>query len=138
MAKPIKHSNAELLDSFIKNLDHPKMDLVKALMVIILVADKEIAGQVKWNSPAFYYTGEIKEFNPKEYKRDIVVMNLHKKDYVLLVFPSGAKIMDDSGILEGDFPDGRKTVKIQSMEEVLNKKDALQQVIKKWLAMVEK
>jgi len=34
-----------------------------------------------------FYAGEMKPFNPKEYKRYIVVFNLYRKDCIRLVFP---------------------------------------------------
>ena len=49
----------------------------------------------------------MKPFDPKEYKRDLIVMNLHK-GRIMLVFPSGAKVNDTSGLLEGDYKDGRR------------------------------
>jgi len=113
-------------------------EIIEELRKIILSTDKEISEQVKWNSPAFYYTGDMKPFDPKEYKRDIVVFNLRKPEYVLLVFPTGARIKDDSGLLEGKYPDGRKTIKFASVEEVKKRKKDLQAVIKYWLATVEK
>jgi hypothetical protein len=40
----------------------------------------------------------MKPFDPKEYKREIIVMNLFK-GRIMLVFPSGAKVKDASGML---------------------------------------
>ena len=117
-------------------IGHPKRDT--NCKVLILATDPEIGEQIKWNAPAFYYTGEMKSFDPKEYKRDIVVYNLHKKEYVLLVFPTGAKVNDASGLLQGNFPDGRKTITFSSLEEVGKRAKDLQAVIKKWLSLVEK
>ena len=95
----------------IKKLDKDQGEIVEYTRQVILSADKEIGEQIKWNSPGFYYTGAMKEFNAKEYKRDIVVMNLHK-GRVLLIFPTGDKIEDKSGLLEGDFKGGRRMVTI--------------------------
>jgi len=69
----------EQVEAYIQALDHPLKDVVHALRQVIATADEEIGEQIKWNSPSFYYTGEMKPFDPKEYKRDIVVFNLHKK-----------------------------------------------------------
>ena len=51
----------------------------------------------------------MKEFDPKEYKRDIIVFNLFK-GRIMLVFPGGAKVKDASGLLEGDYKDGRRFI----------------------------
>jgi len=79
----------------------------------------------------------MKPFDPKEYKREIVVFNLYK-GRIMLVFPSGAKVKDDSGLLEGDYKDGRRTVILKDMDDAVSKKKALQKVIKQWLALVDK
>ncbi|MHC1774174.1 MAG: DUF1801 domain-containing protein [Lentimicrobium sp.] len=138
MPKSSHLSTGELVAEYYFNIDHPMKEVVEALRKIILSADQEIAEQIKWNSPAFYYTGHMKPFDPKEYKRDIVVFNLHKKDTVLLVFPTGARISDTSGLLEGNFTDGRKVAKFVSPEEVSRRGEALKTLIRLWLAGVEK
>ena len=132
----MEHLSAEVSE-YISNLVHPLKGVVEDIRQAILATDPEISEQIKWNSPAFYYTGEMAPFDPKEYKRDIIVFHLRKKDQVLLVFPTGAKINDTTGILEGKFTDGRKMVTIKSVEEFKAKKNALQQVIKQWLSLVE-
>jgi hypothetical protein len=76
-------------------------------------------------------------FDAKEYKRDIIVMNLFK-NRIMLVLPSGAKVNDTSGLLEGDYKDGRRTIVFKDMADVEAKTAALQDVIKKWLELVEK
>lgn len=138
MAKTSKPSMEEQVATFYKTNDHPLKDVINSLRKVILDGGAEIGEQIKWNSPAFYFTGEMRDFDPKEYKRDIVVINLHKKDVVLLVFPTGAKVTDTSGLLEGDFPDGRKVAKFTSVSEVLYKEDALKSVLAKWLELVER
>lgn len=109
-----------------------------ALRKIILATDKEISEEVKWNSPSFYYTGDMLPFDPKEYKRDIVVFNLHKPDQVLLVFPTGKRITDTTGLLEGKFKDTRKIITFTSMEQVEKHADDLQTVIRLWLSTIDK
>lgn len=79
----------------------------------------------------------MKPFDAKEYKRDIVVMNLHK-GRVMLVFPSGAKVNDTEGFLEGDYKDGRRTVVFKNLEDVRTREKILQDVLRSWLALVEK
>ena len=101
-------------------------------------ADKNIGEEVKWNSPTFFYAGAMRPFNPKEYQRYLIVFNLHKKDHIMLVFPSGAKIEDTSGLLIGDYADGRRLALFYGMDEVKAKEKALQKVIKKWLKLLDK
>ncbi len=138
MAKKPKLTDEEQVTEYFEALNHPLKNVVQALRKVILSTDEEIAEQIKWNSPSFYYAGAMKPFDPKEYKRDIVVFNLHKKDCVLLVFPTGATINDTSELLEGKFTDTRKIAKFMNLEEVNNKEVALKTVIKTWLNQIDK
>ena len=79
----------------------------------------------------------MKLFDPKEYKREIIVFNLYK-GRILLVFPSGAKVNDTSGFLEGEYKDGRRIVIFKDMDDVKSKEKALRKVIKQWLKLVHK
>jgi hypothetical protein len=124
--------------AYLSHLDHPLKDVVEELRKLIRAVDAQIGEQITWNSLAFYYTGEMKLFDPKEYKRDIVVFNLHKKNFVLLVFSTGATVNDANGLLEGKFKDGRKIVRFCTMEEVEKRTIDLQKVISNWLTLVEK
>jgi hypothetical protein len=49
------------------------------------------------------------------------VFNLDGKDCIRLVFPSGAKVKDASGFLEGDYADGRRLEMFNNMEDVDSK-----------------
>lgn len=137
MAKTKNISGSEMVTEYIQKLDPALAELAEVIRQIILSTDKEIGEQIKWNSPSFFYTGEMKPFNPKEYKRDIVVVNLHR-GHALLVFPTGARVNDTAGLLEGDYKDGRRMIKFQDLEDVQSKEKSLQKVIKEWLKLVDK
>ncbi|MDI1354868.1 MAG: DUF1801 domain-containing protein [bacterium] len=109
--------------------------MVNAIRKIILGADPTIGERIKWNNPSFFYTGEMKPFNPKEYKREMAVFNLYK-GRIMLVFPSGAKVKDTSGILEGAYKDGRRIVIFEDMADVKAKAESLKSVIIKWIKLV--
>ncbi len=130
-------SDAEQVSNHIQQLPAELGKVVEKLRQIILKTDKEIGQRIKWNNPSFYYTGEMKEFDPKEYKREIAVFNLFK-GRIMLVFPSGAKINDTSGLLQGDYKDGRRTVVFTGLEDVVSKEKILQKIIKQWLKLVDK
>lgn len=132
-----KLSDQEQVSEHIQKLEPNMGQVVETLRQIILSTDSEIGERIKWNNPSFYYTGEMKEFDPKEYKRDLIVMNLHK-GRIMLVFPSGAKVNDQSGLLEGDYKDGRRIAIFKDLEDVQAKQGALQKAIQDWLALVEK
>jgi hypothetical protein len=102
-----------------------------------LSTDAEIGEHIKWNNPSFYYTGEMKPFDPKEYKREIIVFNLFK-GRIMLVFPGGAKVNDTSGFLEGDYKDGRRIHVFKDIDDVKANAKTLQRIIKEWLKLVER
>jgi hypothetical protein len=137
MAKSVKLSDSEQVTAHIKKLEPAVGKVVETIRQIILSTDKEIGERIKWNNPSCYYTGEMKPFDPKEYKREIVVFNLFK-GRIMLVFPSGAKVNDTSGLLEGDYKDGRRLVVFKDMKDVKAKEKALRKVIKDWLKLVDK
>lgn len=137
MAKTTKLTDQELVTAHIQKLDPDLGNTINTLREIILNTDKDIGERIKWNNPSFYYTGEMKPFDPKEYKREIIVMNLYR-GRVMLVFPSGAKVNDQSGLLQGDYADGRRTVVFENLSDIDAKKEDLQRIIKQWLQLVEK
>jgi hypothetical protein len=133
-----KTSEPDKVDAYISKLKHPLKEVIVALRRIILDADAEIGEEIKWNAPTFFYTGEMKPFNPKEYKRYIVVFNLYRKDCIRLVFPSGAKIKGADELLQGDYADGRRLALFRNMNDVTTKSRTLQQAIKQWLSLLDK
>jgi hypothetical protein len=137
MAKAAKLTDSEQVTEHIKKLDPDVANVVQTLRKTILGTDKEIGERIKWNNPSFYYTGDMKPFDPKEYKREIAVFNLFK-NRTMLVFPSGAKVNDKSGLLEGDYKDGRRTTIFKDLKDVKAKEKNLQSVIKEWLKLVDK
>jgi hypothetical protein len=133
-----KASERQKVDAYVARLKHPLTQVVKNLRRIILSIDGEIGEEVKWNAPTFFYSGPMKPTNPKEYRRYIVVFNLARKDCIRLVFPSGAKVEDSSGLLEGDYADGRRLAMFYNVKDVSSKEKALRTVITKRLKLLEK
>lgn len=121
---------------YINSLESSNRETIEFLREIFLNSNSKIAEQIKWNSPSFYYSGEMKKFEAKEYKRDLAVINLHRGK-ILIVFPTGNKI--DNKILKGkNYPDGRKIIEILNLEDARNKVDELQNGVKKWIEQIEK
>src|SRR5438046_114416 len=99
MAKTISSrvpkSEPEKVDAWLRALDHPLKVELQALREIILSTDPRIGEHIKWNHPAFFYTGSMEPIDLKEYKRYLIISNLHSKDGgVLLVFWQGGRIND--------------------------------------------
>ncbi len=135
MAKA-KLSDQEQVNEHIKNLDPALREVVQYIREVILHIDKDISERVKWNNPSFYFSGEMKAFDPKEYKREICVFNLFK-GRIMLVFPSGAKANDTSGFLDGDYKDGRRIVVFSDLPDVKIKEKHLKEIIKKLLERID-
>src|SRR3569833_211054 len=133
-----KPSEPDKVNAYMATLDYPLKNVVQALRGLILDVDPEIGEEVKWNAPTFFNTGEMRPFDPKEHKRYLIVFNLFQKDCLRLVFPSGARVNDSSGLLEGAYADGRRLALFRSMDDVNAKKDAIQAAIKVWLKTLDK
>jgi len=133
-----KASEPDKVDAYMQKLKHPLAEALEALRKVILSTDSEIGEEIKWNAPTFFYAGEMKPSDPKKYERYIIVSNLYQKDCIRLVFPSGAKIHDSSGFLQGDYADGRRLALFHNLEEVKSQTKPLQQAIKKWLTLLDK
>ncbi|MES2418388.1 MAG: DUF1801 domain-containing protein [Bacteroidota bacterium] len=131
-----KLSDTEKVDEYISNLKTEIGATVQYLRQVILNTDLEIAEQIKWNSPSMYYKGEMEPFDPKTYKRDLVVFNLHK-DRIILIFPTGNKINNPTGLLEGNYADGRRIVNFKNLNDAKLKEKDLQNAIKEWLKLVK-
>ncbi len=119
----------EAVDAYMKNLKHPLLDVATRLRKLILSVDKRIGEGIYWNGPTFYYTGRMKPFAVKTYKRYIVGFNFFKKDCVRLIFLRGATASDPTGLLEGDYKDGRRLALFHSLDDVKSKGKDLKNIV---------
>ena len=133
----MKPTASEQVSAHIQQLSPALQPAIEYLRQLMLSIDPMIAEHIKWNSPAFYYAGEMKPFAAKEYKRDILVMNL-RNDQITCVLPTGMSIQQNTAILEGDYTDGRRMIRFQDLSDIQAKEAALRATIQEWLDMVEK
>lgn len=131
-------SEPQKVDEFIDNLIHPLLDLVQYIRSFILGIDKSIGEGIYWNGPTFFYTGKMQPFDPKEYKRYIVGINFYKQDSIRLIFLKGADATDPTGILEGDYKDGRRIASFKSIENLKSKEKELKNIIKQLVKLMDK
>lgn len=138
MAKAVKNKLTETqqVDAFISQQDETLQPAIQAIRQIILSASEHIAEHIKWNNPAFYYTGDMALFDPKEYKSDIAVFNLFK-GRIMLVLPSGARLADPHKLLEGKYTDGRRTITFKDIDDIRSKSDALKAIIQNWITTID-
>jgi len=137
MAKKEKLTDSEEISAHIQKLDKSIAPIIEFLRKTILGVHKEVGERIKWNNPSFYYTGEMAPFDPKEYKREIIVFNLHK-NRIMLVFTSGAKITKHKSLLEGDYKDGRRLLIVKDLADAKNKASEIKNIVNEWLSLVEK
>ena len=131
-------SQTETVDAYMKKLKHPMKEVAQLLRDVILDADKTVGEEIAWNAPAFYYTGKMKPFAPKEYKRFMVGMNFFKKDCLRIIFFKGVLANDKTGLLEGDYKDGRRVGLFHSIEKVKTRKKDLQKIVKELIKQIDK
>ena len=113
------------VNEYMSTFEHPFKTEVEAIRSIILNADSRITEGIKWNAPNFYYKSDMAVFTP------------HIKDHVLMVFPNGITINDDSGLLEGDYID-RRMAHFYNMDDIQSKKAALEKVVRRWIEIMDK
>lgn len=123
-------SEPETVDAYMKKLKHPLHGAATELRKIILKADKRIGEGIFWNAPTFYFTGEMKSFDPKTYKRYIVGFNFFKQDMLRLIFLRGAEVKKHGGLLEGEYKDGRRLALFRSLADVKKNEKALKSIVK--------
>ncbi len=136
MAKKITLSDSEQVLAHIQKLDASIAPVISYLREHILSIDKNIAERIKWNNPSFYYAGEMAPFDPKEFKREIMVFNLFK-NRIMLVFPSGAKIKKNKSLLEGNYDDGRRLIVLKDLDDAMAKMTSIQAIIKEWIELID-
>lgn len=123
-------SEPEKVDEFMQHLTYPLKEVLQYLREFILQTDPKIGEGIFYNAPVFFYTGTMKPFNPKDYKRYIVGSNLYRKDTLRIIFLRGASVKDPTNILEGDYKDGRRLLSFKSIDDVKGKEEALRNIIK--------
>jgi hypothetical protein len=132
-----KLSDQEQVSEYISKLEPVLAEIIETIRQLFLNVDPLISEHIKWNSPSFYYNGAMKDFDPKTYKRDLAVLNLNR-GRIMLVLPTGDKINDHSGLLEGDYKDGRRLINFKDLDDVNSKKVALEHIIKEWIKLIDK
>ncbi|MFY0674705.1 MAG: DUF1801 domain-containing protein [Bacteroidia bacterium] len=110
------------VDQWFIEYDNPMKEVVMAVRDVILSANEKMTEDIKWKAPNFIYKGNMATFFPRSKKN------------ASLMFHKGALINDTSGLLEGDKPEGR-SAKFASLDDVETKKDAIIEVVNKWIAL---
>jgi hypothetical protein len=114
----------DVVDAYLRDVDHPFKAEMEAVRRIILGASSKISERIKWNAPSFHYKEDLGAFNPRA----------TEFAHLILLFPGGAGMQAEGGLLEGEHKD-RREVKFHGMDDVAAKKPALEKLIKRWVAL---
>lgn len=122
----MKKTDTQKVIEYMESLEHPLKAEIEALRIIIKASNEKLSERIKWNAPSFFY------------KKDMLAFHLRAKDSIMLVFIfyNGTMITDSFGLLEGDYKD-RRMAKFYSLEDIENKKEALEKVINTWVEIIE-
>ena len=112
------------VDNFLRDKKHPLTKEIELIRKIILSTDSRIEETIKWSSPTFMYKGNIASFF------------MNAKKFVSLMFHKGATLKDEFGLLVGDGKEAR-VARFSDIEDIENKKEALQRLIKNWIIMMD-
>ncbi len=121
----MKVDEATKVNQLMETLDHPFKMEIEALREIIKNASPNLQERVKWNAPSYYY------------RVDLAAFNLRQTKFVqlILLFPNGL-VEDPTGIMQGDWKD-RREARFSGMEDIQNKKAALENIVNDWVAMID-
>lgn len=128
--RPTRASDPAAVDAYLRKLKHPLAGLAAAVRAAILAADARIGEEIKWNAPAFFYMGPMAPFDPKEYRRHLVVFNFYRRDRLRLVFWHGDRAGDRTGFLMGDYADGRRLAELGAPADLRAHRKALVAALK--------
>jgi uncharacterized protein YdhG (YjbR/CyaY superfamily) len=115
-SKKPRLSDAEIVASFMDNLQYPLKNEVEELRKIIKSTEKNISERIKWNAPSYFTTA------------DFLTFNLRSAEYVLLIFHHITIVDIHSPLLEGDYKD-RRMVYFRDSASIKKGKEELKRII---------
>jgi hypothetical protein len=115
-----------VVDSYLRDVEHPYKAEMQALRQIILAVSPKISERIKWNALSFHYREDLATFNPQA----------TECAHLVLLFPGGNGLPSSSDWLEGTHKD-RREAKFHSLEDVAKKKAALEGLLRRWVRLRE-
>lgn len=108
------------VDAWFEEKQPPQLEAMQAVREIALAADDRIEESIKWSTPTYSYQGNIFSFNPA-------------KNFVSLLFHTGAKLPGEHAGLEGDGETAR-VMRFADRAAVIARADELTEVLRAWCA----
>lgn len=116
---PIETQRNPEVDAWLERYDNPMKAAVARTREVILGADPRVGETIKWSTPTFIYKGNLATFQPRA------------KQFVSLLFHTGASIPGKHPILEGG-GDTARYVRIADVEAVERMRAELEAVVRAW------
>jgi hypothetical protein len=107
------------VDEWFARYDNPMKDAVQRSREILLGADPRIDEVIKWSTPTFTYKGNLVSFQPRA------------KQFVSLLFHTGATIPGDHPLLEGG-GDTARYARLDDVEAVERAEPELEAIVRAW------
>lgn len=122
----LNHEVTEFLDG----LNHSLRKEIECLREIILSTDYDLAEGIKWNGPNYSLYGE-----------DRITLRIHPQKQIQIIFHRGAKVKESptQRLLGSEYnillwkENDRAIASFQSLQEILEKKQMIREVVEKWI-----
>lgn len=115
---------------FLDGLNHSLRKEIECLREIILSTDYDLAEGIKWNGPNYSLNGE-----------DRITLRIHPQKQIQIIFHRGAKVKESptQRLLGSEYnillwkENDRAIASFQSLQEILEKKQMIREVVEKWI-----
>jgi hypothetical protein len=107
------------VDAWFETYDNPMKEAVLRTREILLAADPRIGETIKWSTPTFTYRGNLVSVQPRA------------KQFVSLLFHTGASIPGEHPILEGG-GDVARYARLADLDAVDRARPELEAVVRGW------
>jgi hypothetical protein len=104
---------------WLASYENPMKPLVERVRDIVLDADERIGETIKWSTPTFVYKGNLASFQPRA------------KQFVSLLFHTGASIPGDHALLEGG-GDTARYARLENAADIEARRGELEAIVRAW------
>ena len=107
------------VDAWFDRYDNPMKAAAQRTREVLLAADPRLDETIKWSTPTFTYKGNLVSFQPRA------------KQFVSLLFHTGASIPGDHPLLEGG-GDTARYARLANLEAVERATPQLETIVRAW------
>ena len=119
-------ATTQSIEQYLAGFEHPLLEAITEVRQIFAAHSPEITEEVKWNAPTFRYRGEY-----------LVTIHVKALDRVMLIFHNSVTPEVSSELLEGHYADGRRMAYFANIDEVREKRAALDDVIAQLISLLD-